>query len=94
MHLAIEYFQIVNLHFGLEQFNPAPEEKLKPEETIIKNLKNILTELAKHYGEEVWIHYDTAMSHSKYTDNHLGTYFGFLGIPYPENADHLQQEDE
>ena len=31
MLLAVEYFHIINLHFGLEQFNPAPEEKLKPE---------------------------------------------------------------
>ena len=49
--LVVEYFQIINLHFGLEQFNPSPDEKLKPEETIIKSIKNILTELGKHYGE-------------------------------------------
>ena len=92
--LCVEYFHIINLQFGLEMFNPPPEEKLKPEETIIKSLKNILTELAKHYGEEIWAHYEAAMQQSKYTDNHIYAYFNAIGVPYPESTETFQQEDE
>ena len=34
------------------------------------------------------------MNQCKFNDNHLGAYFSFMGIPYPENADNACPEDE
>lgn len=48
--LLNEYLNIVNLGFPLENFNPIGD-RLKHEESILKALKSILTELVRYYGE-------------------------------------------
>ena len=34
------------------------------------------------------------MNQCKYSDNHIGAYFSFMGIPYPDNNDVAPPEDE
>ena len=48
--LLNEYLNIINLGFPLENFNPIGD-RLKHEESILKALKSILTELVRYYGE-------------------------------------------
>lgn len=57
-------------------------------------MKQIVNDLIRNYNEEIWIHYENAMSQSRYTDNHISPHLQFMGVVYPENIENLAQEDE
>jgi len=41
----------LNAEISLADFNPAPDERLNPEKSVIKTLKQIIGELARIYNE-------------------------------------------
>ena len=40
----------------------------------------MLNSLAKHYGPEIWVHYDTAIKFSSKQDQYVAQYFKDLGL--------------
>jgi hypothetical protein len=82
--LLNEYLNIINLGFPLEEFNPMGE-KLKPEENVLRSLKNILTEIIKYYGEEIWTYYQNSLVDASFKDDYIPSFLESMGIVEPEN---------
>ena len=78
-----EYVSLTGLKEQIEDFNP-PNEKLKPEENLLKAIKGTLEGICNLYKNGIWGHYDKAMSEAKYPDNHIASFISSQGIPYPE----------
>lgn len=58
--VASQYFSANMPRVHLHEFNPSPDERLKPEDNILKTIKAILNDLVKHYEADIWVHYESA----------------------------------
>lgn len=55
-------------------------EKLKPEENVLRSLKNILTEIIKYYGEEIWTYYQNSLVDASFKDDYIPSFLESMGI--------------